>query len=337
MHRLTFFQPRQVLFLIVALFTCGELNAQTYTPLYGGSRLPSELHTIDTTGGDFTIVSMVDVTLPSAESAILYGLSRHPGTGEIYALYQTGGAACSRRLGIIDVETGVIDDIGDVENLNDIEFGPDATLYGNNGANCADDYAMVEINILTGATTTVLTYVSGTYGSSITYNPFDGFMYYMNDDIYSKINLATMTEISDPTWITPGEVQAFEFINANEAWVISYEERYRFDLTTNDFVSDGGVDGLWYLGLAYNESNVASVPTLQLEEFSVFPNPTNGEFTIQLQGDFTYEVTTVDGEIIVYGVAVNSEQLSLEGVAPGVYFVNLSTEAGVTTQKLIKQ
>ncbi len=69
---------------------------------------------------------------------------------------------------------------------------------------------------------------------------------------------------------------------------------------------------------------------------SVYPNPTNDLVNIQFEGAFTYQLTAVSGELILKGSSVNKEELDLDQLSKGVYFVTITAEGKSSTVKLIK-
>lgn len=69
---------------------------------------------------------------------------------------------------------------------------------------------------------------------------------------------------------------------------------------------------------------------------SVYPNPTNGDLTIQTPNTFKYQVTSINGALITSGVGTNSEFISLDGVEAGVYFVSITINGTSSTIKVVK-
>lgn len=69
----------------------------------------------------------------------------------------------------------------------------------------------------------------------------------------------------------------------------------------------------------------------------IYPNPTQNNVTISFEGEFTYELTTINGEILAAGKAVDQEILSLEQFAAGTYFVNVSSNGQVNATRIVKQ
>ncbi|MBI3502925.1 MAG: T9SS type A sorting domain-containing protein [Bacteroidetes bacterium] len=96
------------------------------------------------------------------------------------------------------------------------------------------------------------------------------------------------------------------------------------------------IDSTWtYCFMGINENN-------SLDDISIFPNPTNGMFTVQsskfkIQG---YKLYSVMGECL-YEKTLNIEQETLNCILPsglgrGIYFLKLTTENGITVRKIIK-
>ncbi len=70
---------------------------------------------------------------------------------------------------------------------------------------------------------------------------------------------------------------------------------------------------------------------------NVYPNPTQDNINIELAGAFTYEIVSINGEIIFSGSANEKAIVSLKELADGVYFVNVKSADNVTTMKIVKK
>lgn len=81
----------------------------------------------------------------------------------------------------------------------------------------------------------------------------------------------------------------------------------------------------------------AAVETYGFENLEVYPNPTTGQFTIQLEGTYQVEVLNAIGQVIVNKQAVNNSVFDLGQVSRGVYFIQITKDNVQKTIKLVKQ
>jgi hypothetical protein len=98
----------------------------------------------------------------------------------------------------------------------------------------------------------------------------------------------------------------------------------------------------------YNSiKNQFSTTTLSNEtflenQFSIYPNPNKGSFTIEfkeLANSFSVEVYDVTGKTIFennYDQSANpSQMINLDNVNRGIYFINVKSDKGLVTKKLV--
>jgi hypothetical protein len=83
--------------------------------------------------------------------------------------------------------------------------------------------------------------------------------------------------------------------------------------------------------------------SLSLASFTLFPNPTNGNFTLVQKGEKTYgsvkvELFNMNGSRVMTGQMVGEKQheFATASLPAGIYFVKIVAEAQVETIKLIK-
>ncbi|MFT5821148.1 MAG: hypothetical protein ACI8ZM_002397 [Crocinitomix sp.] len=69
---------------------------------------------------------------------------------------------------------------------------------------------------------------------------------------------------------------------------------------------------------------------------AIYPNPFNDFITIKFQGDFNYEIYTINGEIIENGSGTNQKALNMRTLASGVYFIQIGDGVNTATQKIVK-
>ncbi len=70
-------------------------------------------------------------------------------------------------------------------------------------------------------------------------------------------------------------------------------------------------------------------------DFSIHPNPTNGTFTISGIEEGTVQITDSRGRLLKT-FTLGKDETSLNGLAVGIYFVNISNEQGSVTRQLVK-
>ncbi len=89
--------------------------------------------------------------------------------------------------------------------------------------------------------------------------------------------------------------------------------------------------------LGTDPCGIASLSEKTLSNISVYPNPTNGEFTIDGielgQNEMTVSIINIYGEIVMQ--STNTMNFDLSGLANGVYFVNLDFNGEKSVQRKI--
>ncbi|MGB1104605.1 MAG: T9SS type A sorting domain-containing protein [Crocinitomicaceae bacterium] len=79
------------------------------------------------------------------------------------------------------------------------------------------------------------------------------------------------------------------------------------------------------------------VEDLEGTELQVYPSPAVDNITIVYAGPFNYELTTITGEIVLKGNAVDQEEITVAELAAGTYMINIIVDEKVTTAKVVKQ
>jgi uncharacterized repeat protein (TIGR01451 family) len=69
----------------------------------------------------------------------------------------------------------------------------------------------------------------------------------------------------------------------------------------------------------------------------VFPNPASESVTISCEGDFDYQLVDLSGRIISSGSATDSESISVSKAAVGIYQLNVQSNNGNSSLKVMKQ
>jgi hypothetical protein len=72
-------------------------------------------------------------------------------------------------------------------------------------------------------------------------------------------------------------------------------------------------------------------------EVSVYPNPAAELVTISLEGTFNYTLSTINGDVVLNGNGFNTEEISLDEFAKGIYMINVFAGDQSTVIKLVKK
>lgn len=80
-------------------------------------------------------------------------------------------------------------------------------------------------------------------------------------------------------------------------------------------------------------------PAAQSKQFSIYPNPSNGEFTIFSPSNFDNEiivnVSDIQGKLVYSSAISNGETLNLTTLKQGTYIVEVKSEQSIERHKLI--
>lgn len=79
------------------------------------------------------------------------------------------------------------------------------------------------------------------------------------------------------------------------------------------------------------------VEELNTDNLVVYPTPTTDFVTVALPGQFDYELTAINGDVIARGTAVDQETLNVEELAAGTYLIKVTVEGQTATTKVVKQ
>ena len=150
------------------------------------------------------------------------------------------------------------------------------------------------------------------------------------------INSGTLCDFGEPLGGSLARADQQEaYLTMMTAWLRYFlnaecvEALYTDYVTTHSFVS---ADPLATCMLCGNVSDV------QPKQISVFPNPSEGLFTIQWKGDAYNQIEIVEatGKVLVKERLLQQEVFSVnDKLKSGVYWVKLSNEKSIVTQKVI--
>lgn len=174
--------------------------------------------------------------------------------------------------------------------------------------------------------------------------------------IWVDYNRNGMFEASEYKYIGSGDDTTIVSTLSIPATALEGQTRMRVRVRFNTALADSMA---CYSGFSYGETEdylvnlvdttsgvgIHEVATV-LNNIVVFPNPTNGTFTIAVpNADFnqlTINVIDIQGKVVYAATDKNvntnySRQISLDGIAKGLYYVKLITENGMKVQKLVVQ
>ena len=89
---------------------------------------------------------------------------------------------------------------------------------------------------------------------------------------------------------------------------------------------------VWYVAKL-----AVSDPAFSLDDVRIYPNPAKSELFVVAGQPVDCQLTTVDGRVIT--IARNAQRIDLNGLAGGIYFINVfdpGTNSKITTRKIIK-
>ncbi|MCR9174001.1 MAG: M43 family zinc metalloprotease [bacterium] len=82
-----------------------------------------------------------------------------------------------------------------------------------------------------------------------------------------------------------------------------------------------------------------SVDEVTQNGLQIYPNPTDNEIFVELEGEFSYTIQDARGRLITDGSANDKASISLRNLETGVYFINVTDKASgtISTTRVVKQ
>jgi hypothetical protein len=150
-------------------------------------------------------------------------------------------------------------------------------------------------------------------------------------DVKSNQISQIIQDWSDSAWMKTNQYD-YTYDTANIMKSETSRQFYDGDMLTGDST-------YWYFHFAISGINQLSVVSNQL---SVYPNPNNGKFTMQLlivSSQWSVEVYNVLGENVYSQFNIKNPKFSIDlsSLPNGVYFLQLKSEQGVFNSKVIIQ
>jgi hypothetical protein len=87
------------------------------------------------------------------------------------------------------------------------------------------------------------------------------------------------------------------------------------------------------------EGNIQAFTGLTLTDGTLYPNPTSGELMVAglLGEDTQYQIFNQQGQLLKQGMLRNNEMIDLKDKESGIYWIRISDQAQIWTEKIILQ
>lgn len=165
---------------------------------------------------------------------------------------------------------------------------------------------------------------------------------------------------STGTILVSGQERKIQHITCGDGFVIEFGNHVidgignsYFMFPTNDLTMNGPLrcyqeDGTnlfinpFHGGYGWNHQDCEEITTdieetTNKERIFIFPNPTNSIISIQnIDRTIEYKICNMSGEIVVKGITSESNEISLAGLANGIYFIELKNDNVLIVKKIIK-
>lgn len=135
----------------------------------------------------------------------------------------------------------------------------------------------------------------------------------------------------------------------NRLYTLMHDTQYRVAIAWQNSAYNQPPHPSFYLGVdmaAQTQPNVTAInANLAVNDYSeknasanalVYPNPTNQTFSIMAEGKFTYTINDIQGKTVQSGEGENQAEVGEITTSSGVYIINVKSEKGTSSIKLIK-
>ncbi len=129
---------------------------------------------------------------------------------------------------------------------------------------------------------------------------------------YQWMNCATTSDIAGET---------------NQAYTPSVDGDYAVRVTVSGCTDTSACVNISGAGISASGSDV----------LRVFPNPTDNALNVVLSGNFTWQLSSLSGQVLLSGSAVDKTTLSMDEFTTGAYFLRLVQDSETRTIKVLKK
>ena len=85
----------------------------------------------------------------------------------------------------------------------------------------------------------------------------------------------------------------------------------------------------------FDLSGVLSSNSFVLENTSMYPNPTDNLFTVSLRDNIQFKKLRIYDNLGKYILSSDKKEVNIEKLSKGMYFVEITTDQGKATKKLL--
>ncbi len=156
-----------------------------------------------------------------------------------------------------------------------------------------------------------------------------------NSDPAQNALVTIQATCGDETKITDSQgIATIDLISGSYLYSVTYNG---CDTYNGSITIDGG-----NVNETVNLSCTSKINDISENQISIFPNPTTGQFTIDLRGSATprsVEITDITGKTIKQ-LSINNNKLTIiniENQPAGIYFIKIQTENNIIIKKIIKK
>ena len=189
-------------------------------------------------------------------------------------------------------------------------------------------------------------YTVGQFQSTLDFDPSAGGMFNLtangSDIFVQKMTLCNL----DLTVNLIGQYITSNQIGASYQWINCVNKALIVGETNQTYtpINNGNYAVIVTVGACSDTSNCLNVNTVNIHEDGnhqigiIYPNPTNGLFTIGITSNSQVTIINTLGEIVFNQVLYSGKQnIDLQNQADGVYFVKVVSEGKQKVSKLLKQ
>jgi PKD repeat protein len=168
---------------------------------------------------------------------------------------------------------------------------------------------------------------------------FDNAKNFVGDDLKLMVSTNYSGNVGAATWSQLN----YRASSGDYSWTNSEEVKYTpqggkahiaFKYTST--ASDGA---LWRVdNIVVKKGGSQSITENPSIAVNIYPNPSStGIFNIKAEGNATVKAFSTDGRLIQSQIMTGEATLDLSTCSQGIYFIQIQTENGIATQKVVKQ